>query len=116
MDLEFEKKWQAVLQNVKNLTEETPDIQAILFLIGVQELGGKHQKFSKNQKLDVMHVAICTLLSQYGYYEYEGNDADGWPHFKATEKLPHLKPMQQNLLMRQAIVEYFDVDTKTTLP
>lgn len=108
MDLEFEEKWKIVIQNVTTLTHDKPDIQAILFLIGVQELGGKHQKFSKTQKLDVMHVAICTLLSQYDYYKYEGTDADGWPHFVATEKLPFLKPMQQNLLMRKAIVEYFE--------
>ena len=55
-----------------------------------------------------MHVAICTLLTQYGYYELEGLDADGWPHWKATDKLPFLKPLQQNHLMRQAIVEYFN--------
>ena len=86
------------------------DEQAILFLIGVQELGKGKQKFSKNEKLDVMHIAICTLLTPYGYYEYEGLDADGWPHWKVNEKLPPLKPMQQQLLIKQAIVEYFKVN------
>lgn len=83
------------------------DMQGILFLIGVQELGMGFQKFKKDDKLAVMHIAICTLLERYGYYEFEGRDEDNWPHFKLNEKLPPLKPAQQHLLMRDAIVEYF---------
>ena len=64
-------------------------------------------KFSKNGKLDVMHIAICTLLAPYGYYEYEGLDKDGWPHWKVNEKLPSLKPGNQLQLMKQAVVDYF---------
>ncbi len=107
MDTEFEAAWKEVVQKISAAYGEELDVQAILFLIGVQELGQGYRKFSKDQKLDVMHIAVCTLLSQYGYYEYEGLDADSWPHWRATEKLPHLKPLQQNHLMRQAIVEYF---------
>ncbi|MBL0047387.1 MAG: hypothetical protein IPP32_04720 [Bacteroidetes bacterium] len=107
MDLEFEASWNTLVKKISEPYGEALDVQAILFLIGVQELGQGFRKFSKDQKLDVMHIAVCTLLGQYGYYEYEGMDGDGWPHWKATEKLPHLKPLQQNHLMRQAIVEYF---------
>src|SRR6476620_2289428 len=102
LDVEFEK----VLKSLEPQFGDYSDEQAILFLIGVQELGKGKIKFSKNEKLDVMHIAICTLLTPYGYYEYEGLDKDGWPHWKVNEKLPPLRPMQQQLLMRQAIVEY----------
>ena len=107
MDIEFEESWKAVVKKISEPYGEELEMQAILFLIGVQELGKGYTKFTKDQKVDVMHVAICTLLTQYGYYELEGLDADGWPHWKATDKLPFLKPLQQNHLMRQAIVEYF---------
>lgn len=85
-----------------------PDItvDGIVFVIGVQELGKGYQKFSKDQKLDIMHVAICTLLEPYGYYEFEGNDADGWPHWKRNDKLPYLNAKEQEKLLKQAIVEY----------
>jgi len=86
------------------------DEQAVLFLIGVQELGKGNIKLNKNQKLDVMHIAICTLLTPFGYYEYEGLDKDGWPHWKVSEKLPPLKPAQQQQLIRQAIVDYFNAN------
>ena len=65
-----------------------PDMEAILFLIGIQEFGHVRDKFTKEQKQDLMHVAVCTLLSQSGYYEIEGYDDDGWPHFRQLKTAP----------------------------
>ena len=79
----------------------------ILFLIGVQELGKGPRKFSKRQKEELMHIANCRLFSELGFYELEGVDQDGWPHWKTNEKLPPLKPAQQQELVKQAIVDYF---------
>lgn len=105
MDTEFE--YQNVLKQIARQFGEDIDIQGLLFIIGLQELGKGKIKLSKNEKLDVMHIAICTLLSPYGYYEYEGLDKDGWPHWKTIENLPPLKPAQQQEIIKQAIVEYF---------
>ena len=105
MDTEFE--FQQVLKQLSKQFGDDIDIQGLLFIIGLQELGKGKIKLSKNEKLDVMHIAICTLLSPYGYYEYEGLDKDGWPHWKTTEKLPPLKPAQQQEIIKQAVVEYF---------
>jgi hypothetical protein len=105
LDIEF-KRISGVLS--QQFGDGAPiDMQGILFLIGVQELGMGFKKFKKDDKLAVMHIAICTLLERYGYYEFEGRDDEHWPHFKLNEKLPPLKPAQQHLLMRDAIVEYF---------
>lgn len=103
LELEFNK----VLSFMNERFGEDSDLQAVLFMIGVQELGKGYAKFNKNQKMDIMHVAICTLLEPYGYYEFEGLDAEGWPHFKETDKLPFLKPGQQGMLMKQAVIDYF---------
>lgn len=105
METEFEYK--NVLKQIAKQFGEDIDIQGLLFIIGLQELGKGKIKLSKNEKLDVMHIAICTLLSPYGYYEYEGLDKDGWPHWKTLENLPPLKPAQQQEIIKQAIVEYF---------
>ena len=104
---ELETEFQKVADSLAAQFGDDMDEQAILFLIGVQELGKGKIKLNKNEKLDVMHIAICTLLTPFGYYEYEGLDKDGWPHWKASEKLPPLKPAQQQLLIREAIVDYF---------
>ena len=107
VELELQKEWQAVLSKLEERFGGGLDLDAVLFLIGVQELGQVHRVFKKNEKTDLMHIAICQLLSQYGYYELIGEDEDGWPHYKELGKLPRLNPTQQSLLMKEAIVEYF---------
>ncbi len=107
MDKELDLEYEKVLEQLAPQFGSEIDEQAILFLIGIQELGKGNIKSSKNEKLDIMHIAICTLLTPYGYYEFEGLDKDGWPHWKVNEKLPPLKPVQQHILIRQAIVDYF---------
>jgi len=85
-----------------------PDVEAILFLIGVQEFGELRKKFSKEQKQDLMHVAVCSLLSQSGYYEIEGVDEDGWPHFKQLKALPVLGLIEQENFLKDHILLYFE--------
>jgi hypothetical protein len=86
---------------------EVLDLDAIIYLIGVQELGQPHKKFKKDQKVDLMHIAICRLLEPYGYYEFNYIDDDGWPHFNLKEPLPVLKSGEQSVLMKEAVVNYF---------
>jgi hypothetical protein len=102
-----ESDWKRLLIKLKEIHGEEPQIDSILFLIGVQELGMGYRKFKKDDKLNVMHIAICTLLEPYGFYEFDGRDKDGWPHWKLKENLPPLDSKQQNKLMVEAIIEYF---------
>lgn len=101
--------WKEVEQFFKdNFTDgETPDLDAMLFLIGVQELGKGYGEFKKDDKLNLMHIGVCRLLEPFGYYQFTGTDKDGWPHFDFIEELPPLKDNEQTLLMKQAIIQYF---------
>lgn len=99
--------WERLLDILTEKFGIEPDLQAVLFLVGVQELGMGAKKFKKDDKVNLMHIAICTVLEPYGYYEFEGRDKEGWPHFKLKEQLPHLKAAEQNNLMIKAVVEYF---------
>ncbi|WP_435261284.1 hypothetical protein [Tenacibaculum sp. nBUS_03] len=83
------------------------DVDSIIYLIGVQELGKGHQTFKKDEKINLMHIAICKLLEPYGYYEFDYFDNDGWPHYKTLTELPNLKPGEQSVLIKEAIVNYF---------
>ena len=85
-----------------------PDMEAILFLIGIQEFGEIRKKFTKEQKQDLMHVAICNLLSQSGYYEVERIDQDGWPHFRQLKALPVLNMIEQENFLKDHILLYFE--------
>jgi hypothetical protein len=113
MDFEFEKKWRDTLETASKKIGEPLDLQGLLFVIGLQELGFNHRKYSKDQKLEVMHVAICSLLEPYGYYSFIGRDEEGWPHFELNGKLPPLNTEQQQKLIKEAIIEYFESETPT---
>ena len=83
------------------------DLDGIIYLIGVQELGQGYRKFKKDEKVNLMHIAICRLLEPLGYYEFDFFDNEGWPHYKLKEELPSLKPGEQTIMMKEAIVNYF---------
>lgn len=108
-DQKLKDRWEQVQKKLsdKFAEGELLDLDAIIYLIGLQELGQPHRKFKKDHKLDLMHISICRLLEPYGYYEFEYFDDDGWPHFKLLEPLPQLKAGEQSVLMKEAIVQYF---------
>jgi len=86
---------------------QTLEMEGIIYLIGIQELGKTELRFRKDQKIDLMHIAICRLLEPFGYYQFEYLDKSGWPHYKNLMKLPNLKSGEQTILMKEAIINYF---------
>ncbi len=104
-------KWLEVKHYVKNALnlEKLPDMNAILFLIGIQELGLLKESFTKEEKQDLMHVAVCSLLTEEGYFEFEGRDQDGWPHFKQIAKIDIDGVKEQGRLLQEKIIQYFNL-------
>lgn len=101
--------WLQVRFDIKKmlLLDKLPDLQGILFAIGLQELGQTNATFSKEARQDLMHIAVCRLLSYDGYYELEGYDQDGWPHWRQRIAPPQGRTTQE-LLLRTKIIEYID--------
>ena len=108
-DIQLKERWEKVVEILSNQFAEGEqlDLDAIIYLIGVQELGKLKRVFAKDEKVNLMHIAICRLLEPYGYYEFDFFDKDGWPHYKVKEELPLLKAGEQTILMKDAIVNYF---------
>ncbi len=107
-DLSLQKEWVELLYKLKEVTGKRPaDLNAVLFLIGVQELGTGRKSFSKEEKQDLMHIAICKVLSLAGYYKLEGIDEEGWPHWVLIKKLPAFDLIEQEKLLKIQIIQYF---------
>jgi hypothetical protein len=116
-DLDLDRNWHALLNEIERMLGQKPkDLNGVLFLIGVQELGKGHQRFTKEQKQDLMHIAICKVLSYSGYYELEGQDQEGWPHWKAHKKLPRFDLLEQEKLLKMHVLEYFDKEFQWSPP
>ena len=106
---EINTKWAALQERIaQDFDSDVPDIKVMLFLIGVQELGKGPQKFSKRQKEELKHIATCKLFSQLGFYELEGLDQDGWPHWKLIKTIPNYTLLEQEMVMKSLVITYFE--------
>lgn len=105
----LKERWEGLVAKLSNqFSDGDPlELDGIIYLVGVQELGSFHRKFKKDEKVNLMHIAICRLLEPYGYYDFEFFDEEGWPHYKVKEQLPSLKSGEQTILMKEAVVNYF---------
>lgn len=104
---DLQSRWWKLEETFLKKFGKKPDVEAVLFLIGIQEIRNIKKKFTKEQKQDLMHVAVCTLLAQSGYYEVEKYDDDGWPHFKQLKGLPEYNMIEQENFLKDHILLYF---------
>jgi len=95
--------------------DELPDLQIILLLIGIQESNVVRSKYTKEEKQDLMHVATCHLLSVDGYYELEGIDDEGWPHYKLVRMIPVEGEKAQEQLLKESIINYFNSENNDNI-
>lgn len=105
---DIQQRWWNLEAKLVERFGKKPDMEAILFLIGIQEFGHIKEKFTKEQKQDLMHVAVCSLLSKSGYYELEGIDKDGWPHFKQLKAMPAMSLPEQENFLKDHVLLYFE--------
>jgi hypothetical protein len=106
-DTQFNTDWNALMQRLEGRFGQDLSLEGILLLIGIQEIGQGPLKLTKLQKLEVLHVAVCSLLLPYGYYVFKGRDEEGWPHFEPVDTMPFLSSVQQHRLIKEAILSYF---------
>jgi len=107
-DLIFERKWAAWRLKIKKDLGRLPDLNAILMLIGIQELGQFKKQYSKEEKQDLMHIGVCTLLTPLGHYRYIGRDAEGWPHFELLKPLTEMSVKEQEMLLKKQALKYLE--------
>jgi hypothetical protein len=104
---DLQTRWWKLEAKILDRFGKKPDMEAILFLIGLQETGFVKDKITKEQKQDLMHVAICTLLSESGYYELEKKDEEGWPHFRQLKEIPIMHVVEQENFLKDHVLLYF---------
>jgi hypothetical protein len=105
---DLQVRWLKLRIKLKERFGIKPDMDGILMLIGVQELGMGAQEFSKEQKQDLMHIAVCTILSTSGYYSKDGLDEEGWPHFTQLKPLPSYNMIEQENFLKDHVLLYFN--------
>ncbi|HUX84717.1 MAG TPA: hypothetical protein VMV20_05755 [Chitinophagaceae bacterium] len=104
---EFDQKWGQVEELIRSRFGRKPNLEAILFLVGIQESGIWKTRFTKEQKQDLMHVAVCALLSRDGFYRQESRDAEGWPHYSLVKPVPPMDAPDQERMLKECLISYF---------
>lgn len=100
-------RWYTIQFKLKKMFGKKPDLTGMLYIIGMQELG-QSREFSKEEKMDLMHIALCKLLSYDGYYAFEQTDSEGWPHYRLVKKPPYSRVEEQEEFLKKYIIRYFD--------
>lgn len=108
MQEDLNTQWKRLETRLEESFNQKMSMEAILFLIGVRELGSIRTEFTKEEKVDLMHIAICKLLSQSGYYELSHLDQEGWPHWELVKALPHSDIFSQLHLLKAHVLTYFE--------
>lgn len=107
-EAEFTARWEALVAELHARFGRRPDLNALLLLIGVQELGQGVAEFTKEQKQDLMHIATCKLFSLSGHYTLERVDEEGWPHYRLVTPVPMANLKEQERMLKWHMLEYFD--------
>jgi hypothetical protein len=102
-----EKGWDNVLQFMQQRFDKEADVKSVLFIIGLREYGHKKKKFTKEDKQDLMNLALCTILTDEGYFSVSHLDAEGWPVWKQSKALPTMSAKEQEDFIKDHIVTYF---------
>jgi hypothetical protein len=105
---DLEKKWGELIERLEKQFDDEMTLKGILYLIGVQELNFGIKRFDREEKINVLHVATCKLLSTYGYYKFDSIDKDGWPHYTELKALQNLSEEDQGRLIMEAIINYIN--------
>lgn len=107
LDAATREKWIQIQFLLKKHFRKKPDLNAVLFLLGMQEMG-QLREYSKEEKMDLMHIATCKILSYSGYYSFQEYDAEGWPHWKLEKPLPAYSLESQENFLKEHVVLYFE--------
>ena len=104
--IDLDKKWSELLEKLENQFDQEMTLKGVLYLIGVQELNLGIKQYEREEKVNVLHVAVCKILTPFGFYKFDRLDEDGWPHYIELKAIKTLSDNQQEVLMKEAVIKY----------
>lgn len=98
--------WNLLELEISKRFKVTADFDFMLFLIGIQERGTGIRPYERQEKMDLINLGKCTLLTEEGYLKRKDNDEDGWPGFEEIKNLKSLTPTFLNATLKRAAYNY----------
>ena len=101
------ENWKDLCEHLTEMFDIDVDLNGVLFLVGVRERGLTFQKFSKEEKLNLINLGSCTLYNEMGLIELSGIDKDGWPVFRQKALAPAIAEELKLKTLQDCAIRYF---------
>jgi hypothetical protein len=107
MEKNVEKEWNELLLLLNEKFGNVDSLTNVLYLIGVQDLGKGFQAFTRQEKMQLIHIGGCRLLSRWDYYLLKGHDENYWPQWQMNPQQPLPGHHKREQLMKESAILYF---------
>ena len=108
-DDEHDHYWEVLVADIEARFGRMPDIDAILFLIGVQSVGrGFEPDLPKERKQSLIMEGSYLAFETLGVYHRMGLERNGFWIWEKTADVPELGLEDQEKLLQIGILNYFD--------
>ena len=99
--------WKDLCEKLGVLFGIDVDLNGVLFLVGMRERGLTFQKFSKEEKLNLINLGSCTLYQEMGMITSYGKDEDGWPLFHQNSLAREIPEELKLKTLQDCAIRYF---------
>lgn len=108
-DDELKERWDRLIARIETRFGKTPDIEAILFLIGIQSVGrGYEPELPKERKQSLIMEGSYLAFETLGIYSRIGMERNGFWIWEKNIDLPKMSVEDQEKLLQIGILNYFD--------
>lgn len=108
MEIDINKEWETLTDKISIQFNTVVNFEFVLFLIGIQYRGCGFKDFSRNEKLDLINLARCLMLSNAGFLKQVEEAAGEWPKFEQNGSMEVLPQGEQNKVIKSEIIKYFN--------
>ena len=105
-DNELQQHWFQLEYALTERLGKKLTLEDILLFIGVREAGIPPKEFTEREKIELVQVAISTILVPAKYYELLWVEDTGWPHFKQLQPIQEMNAKEKEIFYKKYILLY----------
>jgi hypothetical protein len=106
--MDFNEQWETFLLKASKAFNVMANYEFLLFIIGIQELGQGYKAYSKQEKMDLINLALSKLMTLNGMMVETGRDNEGWPTFEVVGDKKELLPSELDKVLKISMMAYFE--------
>lgn len=106
LENDIQQRWLKLETTFQEKFGVLPLVDDILLYIGVRESGLPSKEFTPYEKINLVQMAVCTVLAPARYYELMWVEDTGFPHFKQLAREPEMSALEREDFLKPHILLY----------